>query len=300
MQGSGVEHRDEDAAEGETEVESVAHLLDRVGEQRQTAQTEVLALHRDDHCVGAGKGVHGEQPERWLAIDQNDVVAVENGMQRPAEGLFASDFADELDLGGRQIDVRRQKVEVLDARTHQHILDRRVRRDQQVVDGLVELVMRHAETRGQRTLRIEVDKQYASPVLGERGTQVDRRRRLADAALLIAHGDDGRRSVSVEGRRRRNVAVGTPGGADLVVGMIALVDVDAGRHMKAVLIVGMTSRPRCTRCAHVPAFLTDHVSTPLVSLMVHCTEAVEHRRTALSTMLSALSDGPWRTPHASC
>ena len=202
-------------------------------------------------------------------------------MQRPAEGLFASDFADELDLGGRQIDVRRQKVEVLDARTHQHILDRRVRRDQQVVDGLVELVMRHAETRGQRTLRIEVDKQYASPVLGERGTQVDRRRRLADAALLIAHGDDGRRSVSVEGRRRRNVAVGTPGGADLVVGMIALVDVDAGRHMKAVLIVGMTSRPRCTRCAHVPAFLTDHVSTPLVSLMVHCTEAVEHRRTGL-------------------
>ncbi|SKZ58623.1 Uncharacterised protein [Mycobacteroides abscessus subsp. abscessus] len=154
-----------------------------------------------------------------------------------------------------------------------------MRWDQQVVDGLVEFVMRHAEARRQRTLRIEVDQQYASPVLGKCGTQVDRRRRLTHAALLIAHGNDGRGSVSVERRRRRNVAVGTPGRADLVVGMIALVDVDAGHHMKSVLIVGMTSRPRCTRCAHVPAFLTDHVSTPLVSLMVHCTEAVEHRRT---------------------
>ena len=57
------------------------------------------------------------------------------------------------------------------------------------------------EPDGQRTLRVEVHEQHAAAVLGERGAQVDRGGRLADAALLVAHRDDraGPWSASVAG-----------------------------------------------------------------------------------------------------
>ena len=61
---------------------------------------------------------------------------------------------------------------------------------EQVVDGAVELVRVDAEPDRQRALRVEVDQQHPAAVLGQRGAQVDRGRGLADAALLVAHGDD--------------------------------------------------------------------------------------------------------------
>ena len=67
---------------------------------------------------------------------------------------------------------------------------------QQVVDGLVQLVVRHAQTGGQRALRVQVHQQHPPAVLGQRGAQVDRRRGLADAALLVAHRDDLGRAVA--------------------------------------------------------------------------------------------------------
>ena len=55
----------------------------------------------------------------------------------------------------------------------------------------------------QRALRVEVDEQHLAAVLGQRGAQVDRGRRLADAALLVAHRDDPGRAVRGQRRRRR-------------------------------------------------------------------------------------------------
>ena len=83
----------------------------------------------------------------------------------------------------------------------------------------VELVGRHAETGRQRALRVEVDQQHPAAVLGERGAQVDRRRGLADAALLVAQRDDLRRAVPVLrlgsgiGRGGRPVSADGPVGA---------------------------------------------------------------------------------------
>ena len=57
----------------------------------------------------------------------------------------------------------------------------------------------------QRALRVEVDEQHPAAVLGERGTQVDGRRRLADAALLVAHRDDAGRPCAVSGGGSGNV-----------------------------------------------------------------------------------------------
>jgi hypothetical protein len=50
----------------------------------------------------------------------------------------------------------------------------------------------YTEANGERALRVEVDQQDTAAVLGQRGTEVDGRRGLANAALLIADGGDAR------------------------------------------------------------------------------------------------------------
>jgi hypothetical protein len=48
----------------------------------------------------------------------------------------------------------------------------------------------HADTARRVALRVGVDEQRALLGDGERGGEIDRRRRLADAALLIGNRDD--------------------------------------------------------------------------------------------------------------
>ncbi len=77
--------------------------------------------------------------------------------------------------------------------------------EQQVVDRR-DVVGLDAEPRRQRALRVEVDGEHLAPVAGERGREVDGRRRLADAALLVAQRDDARRAVA----DRASAGVGKP------------------------------------------------------------------------------------------
>ena len=88
-------------------------ILSMVSMSRATPRMrEELALQRDDDAVRGGQGVDGEQTERGLAVDEDDVVVVDDGAQHPGEDLLAGHLADELDLGGRQVDVGRHEVEV--------------------------------------------------------------------------------------------------------------------------------------------------------------------------------------------
>ena len=190
VQGARVVHGREDAVELDRRVEPVAHLVDGLDEQRHAAQREELALERDQHAVARGERVDGEQAERRLAVDEDDVVVGRDPAQHAREDLLAGDLGDEVHLGRREVDVRRDHVEVR-RRPSCWIASRGSswRDEQQVVDRR-HVVRRHAEAGRQRALRVEVDREHPPAVLGERGTEVDRRRGLADAALLVAQGDD--------------------------------------------------------------------------------------------------------------
>src|SRR5690606_15593388 len=87
--------------------------------------------------------------------------------------------------------------------------------DEQVVDRGVQLVSGDAEAHGQGALRVEVDEQHPAAVLRQRRAQVDRRRGLADAALLVAHRDDPSRAVPVKRCGRREVRHHAAGRAQL-------------------------------------------------------------------------------------
>ncbi len=167
MQGARVVHGHEDPRHRQFRVEAVPDLGDRVVEQREPAETEEFAFHRDEHRVGAGQRVDGEQPERGLAIDEYVVVAVEQRVEHASERLLASDFGDELNLGGRQVDVAGQKIEVLDACVDEDVVGGDPRVDENVVDGHVEVVVGDAETGRQRTLGVEIDEEHAATAFGE-------------------------------------------------------------------------------------------------------------------------------------
>ena len=82
---------------------------------------------------------------------------------------------------------------------------------EQVVDRAVQLVRADAQTDGRGALRVEVDDQHLAAVLGQRGAQVDRGRRLADATLLVAQRDDAGRTVRGERRGARGTSgIGRP------------------------------------------------------------------------------------------
>ena len=67
--------------------------------------------------------------------------------------------------------------------------DQRLVLDQHVVDGRGAGPVLHIERRGRVALRVQVDDQHPRSVLGQRGGQVDRRRGLAHAALLVGDRD---------------------------------------------------------------------------------------------------------------
>ena len=151
VDGARVVTSQQDAADLQLRVEPVAHLVNGIGEQRQAAQREELALGGDDHAVGAGQPVDGQQAQRRLAVDQHIVVAVQHRMQCPGQRLLAAYLVDQLDLGRGQVDIAGHQVQVLDPGGQQHVVDRHPRLHQHVMDGLLQLVVRDA--RGPRTAR---------------------------------------------------------------------------------------------------------------------------------------------------
>ena len=94
----------------------------------------------------------------------------------------------ELDLGAGQVNVARQQVHTIDTGLDDDVVRGEAALHQEVVDGRVQLMRLDAEAHRQGALRIEVHQQYAAAMLCQRRAEVDSRRGLADAALLVADG----------------------------------------------------------------------------------------------------------------
>jgi hypothetical protein len=209
-----VVHGREHAVDLQPGIEPVLDLLDRLDQEGHRAQGEELADERDDDAVRRGEGVDREEAEGGLAVDEDDVVVVRHLPQGTVEDLLAGHFVDELHLGGRQVDVGGQQVDVLDRGVLDGVLDGHLAVHQHVVDRHVELVRIGAQARGEGALRVEVHEQHPAARLGERGAEVDGRRRLADPALLVDHRDDPRRAVRFQDPRLRELRHRAAGGAE--------------------------------------------------------------------------------------
>ena len=167
-------------------VEVLAHHRERVLELHEAAQREVLALHRHDHAVRGHECVDREQTERRRRVDEDVVVAVAHLDERLVERALATDERGQGELGPGQVDRR-------DGDVHLDGLDDVGDRDamhEHVEHRALDRVGVHALAHGQVALGIEVDDEDAAPLFAERDAEVERRRRLRDAALLVRERDD--------------------------------------------------------------------------------------------------------------
>jgi hypothetical protein len=167
----------------------------RVLQLDQPTHREILTLDGDDHLVCRCQGVDRQQPEARRRIDADEVVVVGDHPQSPLERALAADRRGQGDLGPGEVDRSAGDVDLplADDLTDRDLVDEDVvhRRLQRVrIDPLG-----HREV----ALWIHVDAEHTVPLLDERRGQVERRRRLGDAALLVGEGDDlGRTHASLQ------------------------------------------------------------------------------------------------------
>ena len=106
-----VEHRQDDALQGERRIEVVADEIDGAEQLGQPFECVVLALERHEDRVGGGECIDGEQPERWRAVDEDVVVAIRDASDEATEAAFARFEWRELDFGPGQRDRRGDDVD---------------------------------------------------------------------------------------------------------------------------------------------------------------------------------------------
>ena len=197
MERPAVVHRREDPADLDRRVEVLADHRERVLELDEPAEREVLALHRDDDAVRGGQGVDRQEAERRRRVDEDVVVAASHGEQRLLQRALAPDHAREGELGAREVDRRDGEV---DLGPVDHLVDREAV-DEDVEHRALDRVRVHALAHGQVALRIEVDREHVEALLLECDGEIERRRRLRDAALLVGERDDLTQLDSLRSRR---------------------------------------------------------------------------------------------------
>src|ERR1700730_12636286 len=106
-----------------------------------------------------------------------------------SEHRLASMESRQLDLGTGQVDVRRDQRQLGNAGWLRDLLEVCLTCEQ-VVDVEPHARGVQAKPGGRIRLRVEVDQKGPVPEAGERRSEVDRGRRLADASLLVDHSND--------------------------------------------------------------------------------------------------------------
>src|SRR6185437_13512316 len=128
--------------------------------------------------------------ERRRTVDEDDVERVAFRGERDAQlGLAPDRQSEQPHLGGGQVLVGGQQREAA-LRDADERLGQLAFPEQHFAGTARELRLVDAAAHGGVALGIQIHEQHAPPRGGERGGEIDRRRGLADAALLVRDGDD--------------------------------------------------------------------------------------------------------------
>ena len=152
-------------------------------------------LGDDQHPVRREEGVDGQQAERRRAVDDDVVVAISQTVEGDPQSVLGADrVGRELVLALGQPRRARHQVRSV---AHRRLPPRAAHRGrgcpgpvlgEDLVDG--GRGIEHPEPGGGVGLRIHVDHQGPTPAHHRRGGEAEGDGRLADAPLLIDHGED--------------------------------------------------------------------------------------------------------------
>src|SRR5205085_11983458 len=142
-----------------------------------------VRLEWNKDLVGGAQSVKRQDAERWRAIHEHEVKSPFFLEQQIAKNYLPADDAGQLHLRGRQVDVGAGQPKVL-GHLAAHFADR-PSIDEHVIHGRRLAVRLDAEMGSGVGLGIQVEDANTLTGFGERGSEIDRRRRLADATFLI-------------------------------------------------------------------------------------------------------------------
>src|SRR5664279_108719 len=77
-----VVHGEEYAVDGQIRVNALLDAVNGIQQLRKPFKGVVLALHGNEHRVGGGEHVDGEETERWGAVDEDVIISIANRRNR--------------------------------------------------------------------------------------------------------------------------------------------------------------------------------------------------------------------------
>jgi hypothetical protein len=182
-------HREHHTQDLELRIEHAPEQAERILKLAQTLEGVVLTLDGNEHAVGRGKAVDGQQAEGGGAVEQNEVVFLRHRPQGDLQASLACQLTGQLDLRAGEVDRGRHDRQVMDGRFHKCGGDRSAIAEA-VVDSGGEQRPIDAEAAGGVALRIHVDEEDPAPQRRQTGPEVDRCSGLADTTLLVHYCDD--------------------------------------------------------------------------------------------------------------
>jgi hypothetical protein len=199
MGGSAIEEGRQDSGDPQSRVREPTHVVDRLHELAHAAMREGLALKRDHDLVSSGQGIDRHHAERRRAVHEDPVVTRPQRLERFLDQVLAAAPAGEHLIGRGERERPWQEVDPVIGEDDHRSRWPRIRAQQHVGHGPLEVLGVEAEAEGCARLGIKIDDEYPAPPLRQGSGQAHDRRGLRDAALLIRERDDAARP----GRRLR-------------------------------------------------------------------------------------------------
>ena len=179
----------------EIRIERALDLLDRLQQLAEALEGEELALQRHQDRMRGRHGVDGQEVQRRRAVDQDiGIVSVATRLLVAACGESlpkpesAVGLLRDLELDTEKVERRRGDRHPRHGRRNGGLGERRLA-DQEIVGRAAPALAVDAEAGRGVALRIEIDDQDLLADRRKRRPEIDRRRCLADAALLVGEGD---------------------------------------------------------------------------------------------------------------
>jgi hypothetical protein len=186
---------------GQSGIEAVPDLINRGQQLRQSLEREKLALQRHQHGMRGRHRVHCEKIEGGRAIEenigealvsQNLVLLLREHIECFLEAIGAIRTRRDFEFEPHEIECRRRDEEAGNPGFPENGAEA-LMSAQDVVGGNFAAFPVDSKARGGIALRIEIDDEHSFSDRGERGSEIDGGRGLADPAFLIgkheyAHG----------------------------------------------------------------------------------------------------------------
>ena len=184
-----VVERDHRAEQLQVGIRARADPIDRLEQVVGALEREVARLHRNQQVRRRDERVHRDEAERGRRVDDDELVAVLHGREPVLQPVVRVDLAHELRLRAWRARCARAPRRGPAPETSGSTSSSEAWPTKHVVHRLRQRP--HVEERHRGVgLGIEIDEQHAPPAHRERRREVDGRRGLSDAALLVCDRDD--------------------------------------------------------------------------------------------------------------